>query len=137
MAQSMRASLLTVVFAGLTFAHAPVAADASWPSAKMVRELFAMCLGLADDRARLAYYDGKAQFLALLAAKKRCNAEAMKALAPKMEDAVWTVLKADPSRASDIMAKAQAIAAAADANRIEEACDLSYALAADLGVALD
>ena len=125
------------VFAGLTFLQAPAVADAGWPSAKMVRELFAMCLGVADERARLACYDGKAQFLALLAAEQRCNEEALKPLAPKMEEAVRMVLKVDPSRADDIMAKAQAIAAAGSAGRLQEACDLSYALAAELGVALD
>ena len=103
------------VFAGLTFLQAPAVADAGWPSAKMVRELFALCLGVADERARLACYDGKAQFLALLAAEQRCNEEALQALAPKMEEAVRMVLKVDPSRADDIMAKAQAIAAAGSA----------------------
>jgi len=64
----------------------------------------------------------------------RCSEEAMTALAPKMEEAVKKVLTEDPSKAEAIMQKAQAIAAAGQAGNIEEACELSYKLAEELGV---
>lgn len=64
----------------------------------------------------------------------RCSQEAMTALAPKMEEAVKKVLTEDPSKAEDIMKKAQAIAEAGAAGKIQEACDLSYKLAEELGV---
>jgi hypothetical protein len=67
-------------------------------------------------------------------ASGRCSEEAMTALAPKMEAAVKDVLTKDPSKAEEIMKKAQAIAEAGSAGKIDEACELSYKLAEELGV---
>ena len=69
---------------------------------------------------------------ALLAPAKLITTDS--ALAPKMEEAVKKVLTEDPSKAEDIMKKAQAIAEAGAAGKIQEACDLSYKLAEELGV---
>lgn len=69
-----------------------------------------------------------------LTERNRCSKEAMTALAPKMEQAVKDLLTEDPSKADDIMKKAQAIAAAGSAGKIAEACELSYRLAEELGV---
>lgn len=64
----------------------------------------------------------------------RCSQSAMEELAPKMQAAVQEVLTKDPSKADEIMKKAQAIAEAGAAGKIDEACDLSYKLAEELGV---
>lgn len=75
-----------------------------------------------------------AYFIFFSGSSGRCSQSAMEAMAPKMQVAVQETLTKDPSKADEIMKKAQAIAEAGAAGKMEEACDLSYKLAEELGV---
>lgn len=64
----------------------------------------------------------------------KCSQSAMESLAPKMQEAVTKMVQEDPAKAEAIIAKATAIAEKGQAGDIDEACRLTYELAAELGI---
>jgi len=67
----------------------------------------------------------------------KCSQSAMEELAPKMQEAVTKLVQSDPTKAEEIIKKAQEIAAKGEAGDVEAACELTYALAKELGVATE